>query len=102
MRLSSLYAHLGELIEDGVDPDTILCLPCELTNELWEVDNCLSIEGAFREDPSPKKPAPLMKEGRVIVLTHVGSDLEFIEHSHAEHDLPVEAPEKTWPRGWGK
>lgn len=101
MRLRQLHEYLSALIEAGVDPETIVCIHQDVDSELFEVNECDLVSGFYREDPSPKMPAPLHREGTVIRLKSVGVDYPDIDASHVIHDLPVESPEKDWPNGWG-
>ncbi|KKN85103.1 hypothetical protein LCGC14_0282720 [marine sediment metagenome] len=109
MRLQQLYEYLGGLLEVGVAPDIIVCLPESVGGlsedagmDLSEVDSVALVTGPYREDPSPKMPAPLSRSGKVLLLTSVNQDYGPLEHTHDFEDLTVEVPEKTWPNGWGK
>lgn len=103
MDIGQLHEYLGELLQAGVDPHTIVCLPEGDDGELFELEDCDLVQGAFREDPSPKLPAPLFRQGQVIRLKSVGFDCSSIDPAdEIVIDLPVEAPEKKWPNGWGK
>ncbi|EDD8358793.1 hypothetical protein BXL72_21975 [Salmonella enterica subsp. enterica serovar Enteritidis] len=102
MRLHQLREFLDATLAAGVDPDTIVCIHDADANELVEVTDADLMDGPYREDPSPKCPAFLIRSGRVLLLTSEAVDYgQFIEHHNREH-LPVDAPEKTWPAGWGK
>lgn len=102
MRLKQLHQYLGELIAANIDPDTIVCIHEDTEMELFEVDGVELVDGPYREDPSPLMPGPLARNGRVILLTATGLDYAPLERWHTTVDLPVEAPEKSWPNGWGK
>ncbi|EPQ6932438.1 hypothetical protein ACUVZD_000081 [Pseudomonas aeruginosa] len=101
MRLKQLHQYLGELIAAGVDPDSIVCIHQDADSDLYEVDECDFVSGHYREDPSPKMPAPLRREGTVIRLKAIGVDYAELDKDYAVGEMPVEVPEKDWPRGWG-
>lgn len=69
MRLAQLHAYLGQLLEEGVDPHTVVCAP--LDGEFGELSNAHLVAGPFREDPAPLCPAPLNSTGPVLVLATV-------------------------------
>lgn len=109
MRLKQLHQYLGELLEAGIEPDTIVCLSESIESlsgdegmELSEIDTGALVTGPYREDPSPKLPAPLTRSGKVLLLTSVNQDYDRLENTHIFENLTVEEPEKAWPNGWGK
>ena len=102
MRLQQLHQYLGELLAAGTNPETIVCVAAEDSQELFEISQCDLVTGTYREDPAPKMPAPLVREGAVLLLKGVGVDYSALDSTHLIGDLPVESPEKTWPNGWDK
>lgn len=104
MRLNQLHQYLGELIAAGQDPETIVCIhhyDTDVNMELSEVHDADLLTGPYRADPAPKMPAFLNREGTVLLLK-AGVDYSSLDGTHKFTALPVDAPEKSWPHGWGK
>lgn len=104
MRIRQLLTFLEGAIAAGVDPDTIVCTYAgegENIAEVLEIAGARLVTGHFLEDPSPKCPSFLQRDGRVLLLEPGDIDLEPLEATHVVEPLPNDQPAKTWPNGWG-
>jgi len=106
MRLQQMHQYLGELLEKGLDPNTIITIHDNTVNmdgddsmDLYEVTGSELISGPYMEDPSPKMCGFYFRKGTVLLLTScIDYQPLYNEHYHF-HEVPVDEPEKTWPVG---
>jgi len=105
MRLHELHEYTARLLAAGVDRNFPVCVTDRDRKgglDLCEVNEVLMVTGPFREDPSPKLPGFLVRTGKVVLLTSGAIDYDTLSRSHVVEYVPVEAPEKSWPNGWGQ
>lgn len=103
MTLEQLHKYSGELLKAGINPHAVVCIPESDDGELYELVDLDLVNGSFREDPSPKMPAPLHRRGQVVRLKSIDFDSSLIDtEGQTVTDMPIDAPEKQWPNGWGK
>ncbi|EAT2030497.1 hypothetical protein [Citrobacter freundii] len=110
MRLLELKNYLDEILNAGIDPDTLICLADTASEplELFEITDVTAVTGPYREDPAPKMPAFLRRNGDILLFTSSAllstHELEATENNNLYkiRDINIDTPEKSWPKGWGK